>query len=373
MGRVRTHQACISPFLRPPTSTATRVPELDASYTSVRHNAHLPPSHFFTDGSYDPSSGAMGSAVLLPGGHAAIMKPPGRGSSYVAELYALALGSLLCTAHGSIFSDSKGALAAVSGSSRRVFHSHLVEICRAQVVAKQLRLHHVKGHCGQEGNEEADRLAKNAAATLPTPPPQSLHTPLDISFHGRLQFPPHKTWTRYLLPSHLHSDISHVSWKPLQQNLAWIRWNFGCVSAPGFSHPKGYWFDEPSRHPCTWCNTRHHQSVHGMLTCPDPSQPLVQAWLQSWGPYQGTSQAWRAQACPRDRFLLGKLVIPSSLHDFLRGKLGPRKAKSAIHLFQASILGRLNPILPTFSPAQKANFRKRPNPWSMDDWLLPPT
>jgi hypothetical protein len=286
-------------------------------------------------------------------------------------LYALALGTILCSAHTSIFSDSQGAIAAIRGSSPRVFHSHLVELCRTQIAEKNLQLHHVKGHCGEVGNEEADRLAKQAANTLPSPPPQPLRYPLDISFHGRLQSTPHKTWTRYLLPTHTHADISHVSWKPLQRNLAWLRWNFGCVAAPGFPHPKGYWFDEPSRHPCTWCNTHHHQSVHGMLTCPNPSQPLVHAWLQSWGPHQGISQSWRSQASARDRFLLGKLVIPTSLHQFLRTKLGIRRAKTSIHHFQSSILQNLLPLLPAYTPTQRANFRKRPNPWAQDDWLPP--
>ena len=136
--------------------------------------------------------------------------------------------------------------------------------------------------------------------------------------------------------------------------------------------PPHVWFNEPSPTPCPWCHTHHNQSVHGMLTCPSPSQPFVQAWLQSWGPNQGISQAWRAQASPRERFLLGKLVIPTSLHETLRDSLGARPAKSSIRHFQRSILRLLPPLIPSYTPAQKATFNKRPNPWSMNDWLPPP-
>ena len=371
-GTFASGQPSIADLLHRNSSFLTPVPELEASFSSTTHQASVLQRQVFTDGSYEPSTGSMGSAVLLPEGKAALLKPPGRGSSYVAELYALALGSLLCPPGSHIFSDSQGALAAVGGGSHRVFHSSLVDLCRANVASKDLHLHHVKGHSGQECNEEADRLAKSAARTQPPPPPQPLRKPLDISYHGRLQSPPHKTWTRYLLPSHLHQGISHASWGPLRQDLRWLRWNFGCVCAPGFPHPKTFWFNEPSPTPCPWCHTHHNQSVHGMLTCPSPSQPFVQAWLQSWGPHQGISQAWRAQASLRERFLLGKLVIPTSLHETLRDSLGARSAKSSIRHFQRSILRLLPPLIPPYTPAQKATFNKRPNPWSMNDWLPPP-
>ena len=365
-------QPSIPDLLRRAEPSLTPVPELDTAYFPTTHPAPIPRGQVFTDGSFDPPSGKMGSAVLLPQGQAAILKPPGKGSSYVAELYALALGTLLSSPCTDIFSDSQGALAAVKGVSPRVFHSSLVDLCRFNVAKKGLRLHHIKGHSGQAGNEAADRLAKIAAHTLPAPPPQPLRHMLDISFHGRLQSLPHKTWTRYLLPSHRHEDISHASWAPLQKDLRWLRWNFGCVCAPGFPHPRTFWFNEPSATPCPWCHSHHNQSVHGVLTCPSTANPFVQAWLQSWGPHQGISQAWRAQASPRDRFLLGKLVIPISLHDTLRDHLGPRPAKASIRHFQLTILRFLPPLLPTYTPSQKATFRKRPNPWSMEDWLPPP-
>jgi len=187
-----------------------------------------------------------------------------------------------------------------------------------------------------------------------------------------VQSPPHKTWTRYLLPSHAHQDISHVSWEPLQKDLRWLRWNFACVCAPDFPHPKTFWFNQPSPTPCPWCNTYHNQSVHGRLTCPSLSHPFVQAWLQAWGSQKGLSQAWRVQARPRDLFLLGKLVIPTSLHETLRDKLGARAARACIRFFQRSILQILPPLVPSYSATQKAAFRKRPNPWSMNDWLAPP-
>ena len=92
----------------------------------------------------------------------------------------------------------------------------------------------------------------------------------------------------------------------------------------------------------------HHQSVHGLLTCPSPSQPFVQAWLQAWGAHQGLTQQWRSQCSQRDRYLLGKLVIPTSLHELLKDALGPRSATKAIKRFQPSVLPLLLPLLPTF-------------------------
>ena len=108
-------------------------PPLGVRYASTTHGVTLLPHQVFTDGSHDPPSGQMGSAVLLPNGAAAILKPPWKGSSYVAELYALALGTLLCPPHAHIFSDSQGALAAVRGNSQRVFHSTLVDLCRRNI------------------------------------------------------------------------------------------------------------------------------------------------------------------------------------------------------------------------------------------------
>ena len=372
LGRVVTHQASISPFLNRNQPNPHAMPGFDCPYTPTTHRAPVSTGQVFTDGSFDPATGEMGSSVLLPNGQAAILKPPGKGSSYVAELFALALGALLCPPASSIFSDSQGALAAVRGSSPRVFHSALVNLCRTTVSTKCLQLHHVKGHNGDASNEEADRLAKVAAQSLPQPPPQPLRHPLDVSFFGRLQSPPHKTWTRHLLPTHQHESISPISWIPLRKDLKWLRWNLGCVCAPGFSHPKGYWFNEPSPNQCQWCLTTHNQSVHGMLACPAPSNPLVGAWVQAWGAHRGISQQWRAQASPRDIFLLGKLVIPTSLHGALKDSLGARSAKASIHTFQRNILQLLQPLLPTFTPAQKAAFKKRPNPWDMSDWLPPP-
>ena len=166
----RHHQPSISDLLRS-ARQLTHVPELDAAYLPTTHQAHIEQGQVFTDGSFDPPSGTMGSAVLFHNGQAAVLKPPGKGSSYVAELYALSLGTLLCPPNSAIFSDSQGALAAVKGASQRVFHSSLVELCRSNVALKNLRLYHIKGHSGYAGNEEADRLAKSTAITLPTPAP----------------------------------------------------------------------------------------------------------------------------------------------------------------------------------------------------------
>ena len=166
------------------------MPSLQLRYTPLPHEERLPPTHIFTDGSFDPPSDQMGSAVILPEGQAAIFKPPGKGSSYVAELFALALGTLLCPPHSHIFSDSQGALAAIRGSSPRVLHSYLVGFCRTNVSHKHLRLSHIKGHRGIKGNELADRYAKKAARTIPPLPPQALRSSLDIRYHGRLQRPP---------------------------------------------------------------------------------------------------------------------------------------------------------------------------------------
>ena len=101
-------------------------------------------------------------------------------------------------------------------------------------------------------------------------------------------------------------------------------------------------------------------------------QSPCQSVVASMGtpPTEGPSMA-RASP-PRDLFLLGKLVIPNSLQEALNDHLGSRNAKRSISHFQHHILDHLFLHIPLFSPAARNTFRKRPNPWTMTDWISPP-
>ena len=95
--------------------------------------------------------------------------------------------------------------------------------------------------------------------------------------------------------------------------------------------------------------------VHGSLAFCTPTHPLVAAWLSTW---RVTSQSlvkdWRCQARERDRFLLGKLLIPQSLHEHLVKHVKSKEAKRNIRMFQSNIVPILDEILhPTPSPGMK--------------------
>ena len=80
-----------------------------------------------------------------------------------------------------------------------------------------------------------------------------------------------------------------------------------------------------------------------------PTHPLHQAWLSAWPSPQGIS-TWYATTTPRDKFLIGKLVIPNSLHAHLSRTQGPHPALAQIRRFQRAILPIISATLNSLSP-----------------------
>ena len=93
----------------------------------------------------------------------------------------------------------------------------------------------------------------------------------------------------------------------------------------------------------------------------------------AWGPHQPMVVSWRCTASPRDRFLLGKLVLPDSLVMHLREALGPRQARIAVSLFHRCALPLLAALLPAWTPAEKQSFKRRLSPYAPDGWDIGPT
>ena len=343
-------------------------PSMDLPYYEVNQPLSLPPNTAFADGSFFPSISQCASSVVLPNHRACILKPRGRPSCYRAEVFALALAVDLVGPGSTIFTDSAAALSAVKGTSPRVTLAGPVHHIRQAVAHKQLTLQHVRGHQGVMGNEMADKIAKEACNSLPPPPPQARHSPWDVCVEGELQHPPQKTWG-YCIPRHSHQDIHPWSWKPIVLP-GWLPWLFGAKSIKGFAHPSSYWRNLSSVTPCPHCSAFHNSSVRGSIgLCNAPSQnPLVKAWLQSWGVHMPIIAAWRETASPSDRFLLGKLVIPVSLVAHLQSLVGARLAWSAVRHFQRPILHSLAPCLPVWSPDDWCTFKRKLNPYAPDGW-----
>jgi ribonuclease HI len=355
------------------TPTAHRSTPLDLPFYEVTHPLSLPPNTAYADGSFFPSVSQCASSVILPNHRACVLRPRGRASCYRAEVFALALAVEVVDPGSTIYTDSAAALAAVKGSSPRVTLAHPIHYIRQQVAEKHLVLQHVRGHQGIVGNETADKVAKEACRTLPQPPPQIRQSPWDICVHGELQTAPHKTWVRQLTPQHAHQDIHSWSWRPIGRP-GWLRWLFGCKSVKGFAHPTTYWNNHSSATPCSFCHMLHNQSVHGVIGQCEAAQgnPLVHAWLQSWGPHMHSVAGWRMQASRRDRFLLGKLVLPNSLVAFLKDNLGNRGAAAAARKFQATILPSLQNVLPQWCAEERSAFKRKLNPYEASGWNTGP-
>ena len=296
------------------------------------------------------------------------MKPRGRASCYRAEVFALAMAASLVDPGTRIYTDSASAIHAIKGTSPRVTLATPIHHIRTLLVQKDLSLTHVRGHTGIAGNEIADSLAKTACLSLPPPPPQKPVHPWDVCVDGELQAPPHKTWVRGLRPQHAQADIHPLSWKPLTKT-GWLAWLFGAKSVKGYAHPSSYWRNQPSPSPCRYCTTFHNASVHGHIgLCPSLDNPLVDAWLQSWGPHFPLISSWRQHAQPRDRFLLGKLVLPNSLVAYLRNAMGPRAANMCIRHFQSHILPCITAVLPSWLPEEKVTFKRRLSAYCPEGW-----
>ena len=333
----------------------------------------MPDQTAYADGSFFPSLSQCASSVILPNHRAAVLRPRGKPSCYRAEVYALAMAVDLVSNGSTIFTDSAATLAAVKGSSPRVTLAHPIHHIRKMVAEKCLTLRHIRGHQGFDGNEMADKLAKEACLTLPHPPPQVPQHPWDVVVGGELQIPPHKTWVRSHIPYHSHADIHPWSWKPLVR-AGWLPWLFGAKSVKGFAHPSTYWRNQSSPTPCTFCQGHHNASIHGSIGMCNAvnTNPLIQLWLHAWGTHMGLIAAWREHAPARDRFLLGKLVLPNSLVATLRQALGPRGARNAANGFQCHILPSLTSFLPQWSPAERQGFKRKLNPYDPGGWDVGP-
>ena len=333
--------------------------------------AETPLPGIFSDGSFDAEKGQCASAVVLPDGRRLVLRPPGPPSSYKAEVYALCL-AVDCAGRGDIiFTDSAATLAAVAGCNERVVLGACIRQIREGIILKDLGLQHVPGHQGIQGNELADEAAGLAQGLLP--PPRVVHPqlPWEVCFGGERCQPPHKTWAKTNTPTHHPYDIHPVSWRFLRVGW-WFKWLCGLVSAAGFDHPQSYWHNTPSQTPCLYCQQLHNRSVHGFVgMCDNLEMPLVKAWLDAWGPHRPVLSAWRQAASARDRFLLGKLVIPWGLWLHLQEALGLKAARKAVRHFQGTILYKLKPCVPRFH-VSKGHPRRRLNPWVAEDWLPTP-
>ena len=70
---------------------------------------------------------------------------------------------------------------------------------------------------------------------------------------------------------------------------------------------------------CGNCDEYHNLSVHGHIGYCIPSSPWVKAWGKAWGDMQHAVMRWSMTATFRDKFLVGKLMIPTKLFVYLVG------------------------------------------------------
>ena len=212
-------------------------------------------------------------------------------------------------------------------------------------------------------------MATKASVILPLQLPAWPSEPWELVFKGEVVGPPNKTWAGVFTPQHTQANIHHISWRPLHQlQMSWIRWLFACVIAEGYDYPTSFWKfpPPPSKTTCKACKGRHNMSVHGHLAfCTD--HPLQLAWFEAWGPLAHEARGWVATATLRDKFLVGKVVIPTSLYLYLVGAVGRDEARRGIVQFQGKILGLLCAVLPKIQPLH-SRPSKRPNPYHQEDW-----
>ena len=76
---------------------------------------------------------------------------------------------------------------------------------------------------------------------------------------------------------------------------------------------------------------------------------------------------WRATATFRDKFLVGKHMIPTKLFLFLVGEIGYTGAKRSIFLFQKAILNLLENNIQRI----EGEYKGRPRTYVQRDWATP--
>lgn len=124
----------------------------------------------FTDGSVTEQHVGVG---VLSGNCGTALRLPEQCSIFTAEAYAIREAIFMNEQEERpivIFSDSASVLAAVEGGHST--HPWIQRI-ETEITRKNITLCWIPGHTGISGNEEADRLAKNAAGldalTIPVP------------------------------------------------------------------------------------------------------------------------------------------------------------------------------------------------------------
>jgi len=125
----------------------------------------------YTDGSADPISKESGAGIVITRGslRVEISVAIGCGTNNVGELWAIGAGLEWLRLHGEsgvtahFFSDSRHALDLVTARSRPTQDVDLVHVIRQAAVdhehIRHVRYRWVAGHCGLQGNDDADALA----------------------------------------------------------------------------------------------------------------------------------------------------------------------------------------------------------------------
>jgi ribonuclease HI len=350
----------------------------------------LSPSYAYTDGSFYPSSGISGGAALCSPQVGYLARTPGPQSSYRGELTGLYLACHLSPPRSTLVSDCSGALKAIERPQLPVRSSDLLIPIRDLVRVKSLQLQKVKAHATDALNNLCDLFAKAAAFLPPLPPPKRQHA-WEVFHSGVVQCPPHKTWTHQAIPTHAHVGIHPSSFRPLRwKRAAWYKWVFALQWRPGFDAYTKFWNQSVPLRACTWCGNRHNQSVHGFMAFCKP-HPLHQAWLTAWSNHPFVLD-WLLNSSMADQWLVGKAVVPQTLHASLSQQMSTKSLHSLLAKFHRSFpplaeqaMDRStlptqstsppdrNPsnqrtLLPWLTQSLPAPSRKRP--FCQDDWMV---
>ena len=176
-------------------------------------------------------------------------------------------------------------------------------------------------------------------------------------------------WARHQIPHFSHDGVHWWSWQPLKRSLVWAKWFFVAKSAKGFSDPRTFWRDAPSKHPCQHCNRHHNQSVHGVIAlCQWQQNPLLAAWATAWGTQKDAVTRWRESANQQDLRLTGKLLCPISLVGMLVETIGYSGARKAVKKFYDSVLPLFQNCLPQWTEEEKSGFKLRLDPYRAGGW-----